>query len=212
MNPYDLPHDCEREEVATAMAQLDRRQRRAVRSYVRSVECGDRTLTDWIERDPDSPALSTWRKPGSEGGRYWGTEASPGEAFRQAVQLYVLAYQRWETAEEEKALRKAGRQLRMLAPKAAEQLASIIEQGQVRFDRDAQVVIKQAGVAEVLSAINSALDRAGIKTAPKSSVEMTGKDGEALMPAPDLSKLSIDDLRELHALLGKAHDADADPD
>lgn len=153
------------------MAQLDRRQRRAVRSYVRNVECGDRTLTDWIERDPDSPALSTWRKPGSEGGRYWGTEASPGEAFRQAVQLYVLAYQRWETAEEEKALRKAGRQLRMLAPKAAKQLASIIERGEVEFLRPGKVVIKQADIKTVLSAITSALDRADTMTAAKSSSE-----------------------------------------
>lgn len=212
MNPYDVPHDCEREEVATAMALLDRRQRRAVRSYVRNVECGDSTLADWIERDPDSPALSTWRKPAEQGGNYWGTEASPGEPFRNAVRLYVLAYQRWETAEEEKALRKAGRQLRLLAPKAAEQLASIIEQGQVRFDRGATIVTKQANVETVLSAITNALDRAGVKAPAKSTLEVTGKDGEPLVPPQmDLSQLTLDELREFHAMLSKVH-ATAEPD
>lgn len=191
------------------MAQLDRRQRRVVRSYVRNVECGDRTLNDWIAADPDSPAMSTWRQPASGKGRYWGTEASPVEPFRRAVGLYVLAYQRWQTAEEEEALRRAGRQLRMLAPKAAEQLASIVEQGQIRFDRGANIVTKQASVDTVLVAINSTLDRAGVKTAPKSAVEMTGKDGKDLLAGPDLSKLTTDELRELHTMLGKAN---ANPD
>lgn len=193
------------------MARLAPRQRRAIRSYVRHVECGATTLGDWIANDPDSPALSTWRKPANEGGNYWGTEASPVESFRRTVQLYVLAFQRWQTGEEEAALRKAGRQLRLLAPVAAEQLASIIEKGQVRFERAGDYVVKQAGIAEVLSAINSALDRAGVKTAAKSAVELTGKDGKDLIPEADLSALSTDELRDLHAMLSKAH-ATTEPD
>lgn len=171
MNPYDIPHSCERESVATILAKLNRRQRRAVRSYVREVEHGSMTLTEWIAVSPDSPSLSTWRKPG---GNYWGTEEQPGEDFREAVSLYVAAWSNWETREEEKAIRAAGRALRLATPVAVAQLTSVIEQGQVAFDRADAVVVKQASVAEMIRAALSVLDRAGLETAEKSTTEFTG--------------------------------------
>lgn len=153
INPYDLPHDCEREAVALALAALNRNQRRVLRAYVRNVECGDKTLTDWLTNGPDQVALSTWRRPAGKGGQYWGTDADPVIAFRSAVKLYKDAWLTWETDEEAKALRKAGRELRLLAPKAVERLASLMEWA----DKDAVRLRAALGV----------LDRAGIETAAK---------------------------------------------
>jgi hypothetical protein len=173
LNPYDLPHDCERESVAKALGKLSSRQRRVLRSYVRNVACGEMTLSVWIASAPDSVSLSSWRQPAGKGGNYWGTEDDPVIDFRAAANLYTDAWLGWETAEEEKALRKAGRALRMMAPTAAAQLASIIEKGQVVFDRADEYVVKQASVQEVLRATLSVLDRASADTASKSTTVQT---------------------------------------
>lgn len=160
LNPYDLPHDCEREAVALALSGLNRRQRRVLRAYVREVECGEKDLSKWIAEGPDSPSMATWRVPARKGGKYWGTEDDPVKPFREAVRLYRDAWLFWETAEEQKALRKAGRDLRLLAPKAVERLGNLMDYA----DKDAVRLRAALGV----------LDRASMETAAKNeTVEMS---------------------------------------
>ena len=180
LNPYDIPHDCEREGVATALAHLDRRQRRVLRAYVRNVECGARTLTQWLAEGPDAVALSTWRKPGSTGGKYWGTEADPVIPFRQAVDLYVKAWLAWEAGEEVKAVRKAGRELRLMAPKAAARLEYLMEQGE---SHNVQ-----------LRAALGVLDRAGTDTAAKSTTAVQGLTADQFAKLAQQAKTSAADI------------------
>lgn len=160
LNPYDIPHDCEREGVAAALARLDRRQRRVLRAYVRNVECGDKAVTQWLTEGPDAVAISTWRKPGREGGKYWGTDADPVVPFRKATEMYVKAWLAWEAGEEAKAVRKAGRELRLMAPKAAQRLEYLMENGE---SHNVQ-----------LRAALGVLDRAGTDTAAKGTMAVQG--------------------------------------
>lgn len=160
INPFDFPHDCERESVARALGNLSRQQRRVLRSYVRNVECGQMTLGQWIEDSPDSVAMSTWRRPAGQKGKYWGTDDDPVDAFREAARLYTDAWLQWETSEEEKALRKAGRELRLMAPSAVERLRWLMLNGE---SHNVQ-----------LRATDSILNRAALETAEKSSNEVVG--------------------------------------
>jgi hypothetical protein len=61
-----------------------------------------------------------------------------------------------------------------LSEDAARQIASAIRFGQLTFDRDAEIVIKQASVAEVLKASTEVLDRVSAATASKSTTEVVG--------------------------------------
>ena len=86
MNPYDWPHEVERESVHKAMERLAPAQRRIVRSYVRWVLYGSLSLMAWSEQtEVPRVSQSLWRRPLSQGGHYWGTEESHDPDFRAAV-------------------------------------------------------------------------------------------------------------------------------
>ena len=53
LKPYQVPHECEKAEIAEKLAVLTPRQRRALRSYVWQVELGEKSLTAWLA----SPAV-----------------------------------------------------------------------------------------------------------------------------------------------------------
>lgn len=154
MNPFDLPHECEREDLAKRLAKLNRRQRRTLRAYVRQVEFGPMSLAQWLQESEFAPAESTWRRPGSIGGKYWGTEADPCIEFRDALDAYQRAYEGWELADEAKAVRQAQRTLRVAAPAAAQQLVTLSQNAELEEVRR--------------KASESILDRAGVETAEKS--------------------------------------------
>jgi hypothetical protein len=158
-DPWNVPHDCEKAEVAERLVHLSAKQRKVVRSYVRNVEFGEMSLTQWIDQDQyPRVSLSTWRRPESKGGNYWGTEDSPNLLFRDAVQVYVTAYARWETEEEETSIRSAGREMRLGALNAARRITDLVDNA----DKD----------ETKLNAAKTVLDRASMETAEKSSVSV----------------------------------------
>ncbi len=161
MNPYDHPHICEKESVIEALAELSPKQRRAVRSYVREVDCGSMGLMEWIADAPDSVSLASWRRPAAKGGNYWGTERDPVHPFRRAVAAYRAAWLRWQTDEESEAIRRAAHDIRMAATEAVTRLLELMRTA----DKD----------AVQLRAAESVLDRAGLETAEKHTTELTGE-------------------------------------
>lgn len=148
MNPYDFPREYERESLAKLMASLSAYQRRAARSYVRHVEYGDSTLRAWLEEGPHSPAASTWKKPFSQGGNYWGAEQDdPDSPFRRAVRLLIEGEESWRTLEEEKAVRTATRIYKMAAPAAAQVHVDLLTNSDPKERRmAAKEVADRAGV------------------------------------------------------------------
>lgn len=110
------------------MEALSPRQQQVLRSYVRNVEYGEKTLEEWLRSDPVAVARSTWYKAD---GNYWHSEE-----FQQALTTYRRAYLGWLTAEERRSIEQANRLLRMEASRAAErmiQLSQAAESETVQF-------------------------------------------------------------------------------
>jgi len=181
-DPWNIPHDCEKEDVAGRLVRLSPSQRKVLRSYVRNVEFGDNTLAEWIERD-DVPrvALSTWRKPFDKGGNYWGTEDSPNIFFRDTVTAYVTANSRWQTGEEEKSIHDANRMIRLGARLAAKKIMNLV----VKADRD----------SVSLNAAKTVLDRASVETAEKGSMAL-GVSIEAFAEMKEKAEAEADELED----------------
>lgn len=159
INPWAIPHDCEREELWKHLQLLRPQQRNVLRSYVQNVEFGEMSLTEWAHHDVVlRVSLSVWRKPFDKGGNYWGTDESPNQLFRDAHMAFVTAFGRWQTQEEEKSVRAANRELRLGALKAARRITSLVDDGE--NDR-----IK-------LDAAKTVLDRASEDTAEKGSLNV----------------------------------------
>ena len=150
MNAYDLPHEMERESVHKAMERLAPAQRRIVRSYVRWVLYGPLSLTAWAEQtEVPRVALSLWRRPASDGGRYWGTEGSHDADFRAAVKAYVAGWEELEQQVDRKAIEGAQRELRLGSMAAARRMVSLVDNGEndrIRLD-SAKAVLDHADVA-----------------------------------------------------------------
>lgn len=158
-NPYSVPHDCEREELALQLALLKPQQRTILRSYIHNVVYGQMNLSEWSRQDIyPRVSLPAWRKRFDRGGNYWGTEDSPNQQFRDAYNAYVLAHTTWQTIEEEKSVKRAGKLLRLGATRAAERILFLVDDGE--NDR-----IK-------LDAAKTVLDRASEDTAEKGSLSV----------------------------------------
>ena len=155
MNPYDLPHEVERESVHRAMERLAPAQRRIVRSYVRWVLYGPLSLTAWAEQtEVPRVALSLWRRPASQGGRYWGTEDSHDDDFRAAVKAYIAGWEALEQEIDRKSIEGAQRELRLGALGAARRMVSLVDSGEndrIRLDA-AKAVLDHADVATAAKA------------------------------------------------------------
>lgn len=113
---YQLPHECEREDLAKLLSVLSARQRRVLRSYVWLVELGERTVSQWLEAEACPISRSQWYDAGPKG-RYWGNAE-----FREAVAAYVKAGLEWQTAQERRDVEAAQRRIRRAAPKAADRI------------------------------------------------------------------------------------------
>lgn len=156
-DPWSIPHDCERAEVADRLNRLSANQRKVVRSYVRHVEFGEMKLSEWIAQDKvPRVSLSTWRQRADKKGNYWGTEDSPNLLFRDAVAAYITAMGRWQTEEEAKTVRQANRELRLASLTSARRVINLVDNGE--NDR-----VK-------LDAAKDVLNRASEETAEKSNV------------------------------------------
>lgn len=116
IEPYELPHECEREGLAKLLAGLTRRQRQVLRSYVWQVELGERTVSQWLEAEACPISRSQWYNATATG-KYWGNET-----FRAALATYVQAGLEWQTSQERRAVEAAQRRIRRAAPVAAERI------------------------------------------------------------------------------------------
>ncbi len=116
VEPYTLPHECEREGLARLLSGLDARQRKVLRSYVWLVELGERTVSEWLAGEKAPISRSMWYDAGPKG-RYWGNGA-----FRDAVAAYVRAGLEWQTNQDRRAVEAAQRKIRRAAPAAADRL------------------------------------------------------------------------------------------
>lgn len=184
VNPYNIPHDCESDELWRRLQPLTTNQRKVLRSYMRNVEFGDMSLTAWAH-DGTVPrvSLATWRKPFSKGGNYWGTEDSPNMLFRDAVAAYVTAMGRWQTEEEEQSVRAANRIIRLGATGSAEYMIALVD-NPIAKDTDR------------LNAAKTILDRASEETASKGSISVHGISIETFAEMEADAEAEADELEE----------------
>lgn len=159
IDAYSLPHECEKEELATLLARLDRSQRRALRSYVWNVELGEKSVKEWIGSEGCPVSNTAWY-------RHEQRNFLRHPAFAAALTAYLEAGLKWQTDEESKAIRRASRLTALATPDAA----------QTQID-----LMKSAEREEVkLKAAQGILDRAGLATAKKGVSSVVGEDGGAV--------------------------------
>jgi hypothetical protein len=110
LKPYQVPHECEKAEIAEKLAVLTPRQRRALRSYVWQVELGERSLTAWLASDLCPVARSTWY------------ELRDRWEFQAALEAYKRAGLEWQMSQERRSVEAAQRKLRLATSGASERL------------------------------------------------------------------------------------------
>lgn len=121
LEAYALPHECEREGLATILALLDARQRRVLRAYVWQVELGEKSVTEWLAEGTCPISRSKWYEA-TAGGRYWGNKQ-----FQAALTAYRKAGLEWQMNQERRAVEAAQRRIRRAAPVAAERLVDQVD-------------------------------------------------------------------------------------
>ena len=139
--PYELPHACESFELAATLAQLDREQVRALRSFMWQVEFGDKSIREWLASDTCPVSLNTWYR---RNGRFM-----HDPMFQRAQEQYRRVGQRWLVAEEERSIGDALRDLRLGARRAARRMLDLVDNGTtdgVRL-RASEQVLDRADVA-----------------------------------------------------------------
>ena len=153
MSLYDLPQSWETEEVVALLLQLSRTQRRALRAYISQVELGKMNVLEWLASDLCPVSRAAWYRNGQA--NYLNNELFQ-ETLRACLRRAIAA----QTAEEEKAIQRATRKLRLLVPDAVDKLEALMNNGE--------------SDAVKLRATDSILNRAGLETAEKSTTEVTG--------------------------------------
>lgn len=150
---YDLPQSWETEEVVGLLLQLSKVQRRALRAYVTQVELGTMDVTEWLDSELCPVSRTAWYRKGQ-------SNYLNNDLFQEALQASLRRAIAAQTAEEERAIARATRRLRLLAPDAVETLVELMAEGESDAVR--------------LRATDSILNRAGLETAEKSTTEVTG--------------------------------------
>jgi len=116
-----------------------------------------------IFRQPGTCAKNTWHGVGHKPG--WKDDP----AIAHALELATTRARWWLRVKEGRAVENALNALIEVAEDAAGNMVSAIRQGQLTFHREAEIVVKQASVAEVLKASTEVLDRISAATASKST-------------------------------------------
>jgi hypothetical protein len=127
LEAYALPHECEREGLATILAQLDARQRRVLRAYMWQVELGEKSVTEWLALDSCPISRSKWYEA-TERGRYWGNKR-----FQAALNAYRKAGLEWQMNQERRAVEAAQKRIRRAAPAAADRLVEQVDADMGQF-------------------------------------------------------------------------------
>lgn len=115
---------------------------------------------------------SVFQQPGTCSKNIWhGVGGKPGwkddPVIAKALELATERARWWVRVKEGRAVQGALDALVDLSEDAVRQIASAVRFGQLTFDRGAEIVIKQASVAEVLKASAEVLDRVSDLTATK---------------------------------------------
>jgi hypothetical protein len=116
MLAYELPHECETQEIAVLLAALSAVQRRVLRSYVWQVELGQLSVTAWLRSEMCPVSERTWYSKGKNA-RY-----CYNQAFQHALRTYVQAGQRWQVADEERHIARARSTIVRATPRAADRV------------------------------------------------------------------------------------------
>lgn len=116
-----------------------------------------------IFRQPGTCAKNTWHGVGDKPG--WKDDP----AIAHALDLATARARWWVRIKEGRAVENALNALLEVAEDAAGNVVNAIRYGQLTFHREAELVIKQASVAEVLKASTEVLDRISATTASKST-------------------------------------------
>jgi hypothetical protein len=151
MPAYQLPHSCETEEIAALLNQLSPRQQRVLRAYVWQVELGELLVSEWLATEGCPVGIKSWYRRG-DNAAYWNDGA-----FRAALDAYLRTGQRWRLNQEQRQVERARTTLIQAAGKAANKLAGLVDSESERI---------------ALEASNSVLDRAGLETATKGTVDV----------------------------------------
>lgn len=119
-----------------------------------------------------------FRSPGTCSKNIWhGVGDKPGwkddPAIARALDLATQRARWWVRVKEGRAVQNALDTLVDLSEDAVRQIAHAVRYGQLTFDRGADIVIKQASVAEVLKASTEVLDRVSTLTATKATTVQT---------------------------------------
>lgn len=144
---YALPHACESQEIATALAQLSPKQRWVLREYIWQVELGGAAVTEWLHGETCPVSPTSWYLSGDK------ANYLHNAAFQNALDLYRQAGQRWVITEEARTVEAAQRKLRMGAARAAERMVALVDEASTDMVR--------------LRAAEQVLDRADVATASK---------------------------------------------
>jgi hypothetical protein len=128
-----------------------------------------------FERD-DTCKADIWygakrRNAGAQGARKPGWKEDP--TIATALHLATERARWWVRVKRGQAVQNAIEALIDLSEDAVRQIASAVRFGQLTFDRGAEIVIKQASVAEVLKASTEVLDRVSTLTATKTTTVQT---------------------------------------
>lgn len=123
-------------------------------------------------------AASVFRQSGTCSSNIWyGVGSKPGwkddPAIEKALKLATERARWWVRIKEGQATQNALNVLIDLSEDAARQIASVVREGQITFERAGKKVIKQAKVGEVLKASTEVLDRISAVTASKSTTVQT---------------------------------------
>src|SRR5512139_2577093 len=98
---YELPHACESQEIAQALARLSPKQRRVAREYIWQVELGEQSVTSWLHQESCPVSPRAWYESGDK------ANYLHNDAFQQALDLYKVAGQRWLISEEARTIERA---------------------------------------------------------------------------------------------------------
>lgn len=120
-----------------------------------------------IFRQPGTCSKNTWHGVGDKPG--WKDDPT----IAHALELATARARWWVRVKEGRAVENALNALLEVAEDAAGNMVNAIRYGQLTFHREAEIVIKQASVAEVLKASTEVLDRISATTASKSTTVQT---------------------------------------
>lgn len=123
---YELPHACESQEIAAALARLSAKQRRVLREYIWQVELGRSGVTEWLRSEGCPVSERAWYTSGDKANYFH------NRTFQEALELYKRAGQRWQITQQAKALEQARDRLVQATPAAADRLVDQVD-GDIGF-------------------------------------------------------------------------------